>query len=72
MEAMLATPIGRAELLAGKIVPYFALGMASMLVCTLVAVVLFGVPLRGSLPALIAARLTLRPSGRKRSAKIPS
>ena len=54
MEAMLATPIGRAELLAGKIVPYFALGMASMLVCTLVAVVLFGVPLRGSLPALMA------------------
>lgn len=54
MEAMFATPVGRAELLAGKIVPYFMLGMASMLVCTLVAVVLFGVPLRGSIPALFA------------------
>lgn len=52
MEAMMATPIGRAELLAGKIVPYFALGMASMLVCTLLAVVLFGVPLRGSFGTL--------------------
>jgi len=52
MEAMMATPVGRAELLAGKIVPYFALGMASMLVCTLVAVVLFGVPFRGSFLAL--------------------
>ena len=54
MEALFATPIGRAELLAGKIVPYFVLGMSSMLACTLVAVVLFGIPLRGSLPALIA------------------
>jgi ABC-2 type transport system permease protein len=52
MEAMMATPIGRAELLAGKIVPYFALGMTSMLVCTLLAVYLFGVPLRGSLLTL--------------------
>lgn len=54
MEAMFATPIGRAELLAGKIVPYFVLGMASMLVCTFVAVTLFGVPLRGSILALTA------------------
>ena len=52
MEAMMATPVGRAELLAGKIMPYFVLGMAAMLVCTLLAVVLFGVPLRGSLGAL--------------------
>jgi len=54
MEAIFATPVGRVELLAGKIVPYFVLGMASMLVCTLVAVILFEVPLRGSVPALIA------------------
>lgn len=52
MEAMMATPIGRLELLAGKIVPYFILGMASMLVCTLLAVFLFDVPLRGSMLAL--------------------
>lgn len=54
MEAMMATPIGWGELLAGKIVPYFALGMSSMLVCTVVAIVLFGVPFRGSFAALAA------------------
>ncbi|MCB1740856.1 MAG: ABC transporter permease [Gammaproteobacteria bacterium] len=52
MEAMMATPIGRLELLVGKIVPYFLLGMGSMLVCTLVATQFFGVPLRGSLLTL--------------------
>lgn len=54
MEAIMATPIGRFELLAGKIMPYFALGMASMLACTVLAVGLFGVPLRGSFSALLA------------------
>jgi len=53
MEAIMATPVGRVELLASKIVPYFALGMASMFVCTVVAVGLFGVPLRGSFLALL-------------------
>tara|TARA_R110002096_G_scaffold201392_3_gene385881 strand:+ start:1530 stop:2669 length:1140 start_codon:yes stop_codon:yes gene_type:complete len=48
MEALLATPIGRAELLLGKIVPYFLLGMGSMLLSTAVAVTVFGVPFRGS------------------------
>ena len=52
MEAIMATPVGKAELLAGKIVPYFVLGMFSMLVCTVVAVLLFNVPLRGSYLAL--------------------
>ena len=54
MEAMLATPIGVPELLAGKIVPYFGLGMASMAVCTAIAIFLFDVPFRGSIPALVA------------------
>jgi ABC-2 type transport system permease protein len=53
MEAMMATPIGVAELLAGKLLPYFALALASMALSTTVAVLLFGVPLRGSLPALL-------------------
>jgi ABC-2 type transport system permease protein len=53
MEAMLATPVGRTELLAGKIVPYFALGMVSMIACSLLATLLFGVPLRGSPLALL-------------------
>jgi len=54
MEAMMATPVTAVELLAGKIVPYFALGLASMTLCTLVAVFVFRVPFRGSVPALYA------------------
>lgn len=52
MEAILATPIGAAELLVGKIVPYFGLGMASMATCTVIAIVVFEVPFRGSFLAL--------------------
>ena len=54
MEALLATPIGRFELLLGKIVPYFLLGMGSMFLSTLVAVLIFGVPFRGSFLVLTA------------------
>ncbi|MBB3655016.1 ABC-2 type transport system permease protein [Rhizobium sp. BK650] len=52
MEAMMATPVTSAELLAGKILPYFLLGLASMTLCVLLAVFLFGVPFRGSVLAL--------------------
>ncbi|MBB3442133.1 ABC transporter permease [Rhizobium sp. BK379] len=54
MEAMMATPVTSAELLAGKILPYFLLGLASMTLCVLLAVFLFGVPFRGSVIALYA------------------
>ncbi|MDF2116406.1 ABC transporter permease [Roseiarcaceae bacterium H3SJ34-1] len=54
MEAMMATPVTAGELLAGKILPYFILGLASMSLCVLLAVVLFGVPFRGSIVALYA------------------
>jgi ABC-2 type transport system permease protein len=49
MEALLATPVGRFELLLGKVIPYFALGMASMALSATTAVVCFGVPMRGSI-----------------------
>jgi len=54
MEAMMATPVTAAELLAGKILPYFLLGLTSMTLCVLLAVFLFGVPFRGSVVALYA------------------
>ena len=54
MEAIMATPVTAAELLAGKILPYFILGLTSMTLCVLLAVFLFGVPFRGSVPALYA------------------
>ena len=52
MEALLATPVTRAEMLLSKILPYYVLGLVAMALCLLVAVVLMGVPFRGSLWAL--------------------
>jgi ABC-2 type transport system permease protein len=52
MEALLSTPVTRAEILAAKLLPYFALGMASAGLCATLAVWLFGVPMRGSPLAL--------------------
>jgi ABC-2 type transport system permease protein len=54
MEAMMATPVTAVEMLIGKVVPYFFLGLASMTLCVLVAVLLFHVPFRGSVFALYA------------------
>lgn len=54
MEAMMATPVTAAELLAGKILPYFVLGLLSMTLCVLLAVFVFQVPFRGSIFALYA------------------
>ncbi len=49
MEALLASAATRGEFLLSKTVPYFALGMVSMGVCTFVAVVVMGVPMRSPL-----------------------
>ncbi|HLY58917.1 MAG TPA: ABC transporter permease [Stellaceae bacterium] len=53
MEAMLSTPAAIGELILGKLIPYFALGMAGMAVSVACAVFLFGVPFRGSVLILI-------------------
>ena len=53
MEAMFATPVSRMQLLLGKLIPYFCLGMGSMILCALAASVIFGVPFRGSAGALL-------------------
>jgi len=53
MEALLSTAVTRSELLLSKVLPYYALGMVSMLLCLVVAVALFGVPFRGSLLLLL-------------------
>jgi ABC-2 type transport system permease protein len=54
MEAMMATPISTLELIVGKLLPYFALALGAMALCTAIGVFLFGVPLRGSFLALLA------------------
>ncbi|AWN15519.1 ABC transporter permease [Salinisphaera sp. LB1] len=53
MEAIMSTPASVAEILLGKLLPYFALGLAATLVATLLAVFVFDVPLRGSPLALL-------------------
>lgn len=56
MEAVLSTPASVVEILIGKLLPYFALGMLSTLGATVLAVFVFDVPLRGSLAALLCFR----------------
>jgi ribosome-dependent ATPase len=51
------TPVTRAEFLLGKQIPYIALAMLNFALMTLLAVFLFGVPIKGSLPALVIGTL---------------
>src|SRR5690606_15058875 len=53
MEAVMSTPASVIEILVGKLLPYFALGMVSTLGAAALAVFVFDVPLRGSLAALM-------------------
>lgn len=48
MEAMMSTPIRISEMLLGKLIPYFILGLASMALCVILSITLFAVPFRGS------------------------
>ena len=52
MEALLASPVTRTELLLSKILPYYGLGMSSLLLCVGGAHWGLGVPYRGTLLAL--------------------
>lgn len=54
MEALMVTPVTAGEILIGKLVPYFLLGMGGLVLSIAMAVTLFGVPLRGSLGLLLA------------------
>jgi ribosome-dependent ATPase len=49
------TPVRRSEFLIGKQAPYVALAMVNLVLMTLMAVTVFGVPLTGSVPALVVA-----------------
>jgi ABC-2 type transport system permease protein len=55
MEALMVTPVTIRELLIGKLIPYFILGMGGMGLSVAMALFLFEVPLRGSLLLLAAA-----------------
>lgn len=53
MEAIMSTPASVVEILMGKLLPYFFLGLLSTLVATVLATYFFAVPLQGSLGALL-------------------
>lgn len=48
LEALIATPVRRSELLIGKLIPYVLSGLVSAVLCALVGVYLFGTPFQGS------------------------
>jgi ABC-2 type transport system permease protein len=53
-EALFVTPVRTDEILLGKTVPYILLGMVGLLLCLGAAKFLFDVPMRGSVPLLLA------------------
>jgi ABC-2 type transport system permease protein len=57
LEALFVTPVRTDEILLGKTIPYFILGVIGLVLCLLAAKFLFYVPFRGSLTVLIAASM---------------
>lgn len=57
LEQLFVTPVGRAGLLLGKLLPYALLGFLEMLIILLVMVFVFGVPIRGNLGLLLGLSL---------------
>lgn len=55
MEALLVTPVTMREILLGKLLPYFVLGMGGMALSVAMALWLFHIPLRGSAWVLFGA-----------------
>jgi ABC-2 type transport system permease protein len=55
MEQLLSTPLRPAELVAGKMLAFFLLGVADMLIAVLVGLGVFHVPFRGSMLLLAAS-----------------
>jgi ABC-2 type transport system permease protein len=54
LEQLIVSPVGRFELVIGKILPYIAIGYVQMSIILLAGRLVFHVPLRGSLPMLYA------------------
>ena len=53
MEQLISTPATALEIMLGKLVPYFAIGMIDVAVCAFIALYWFHVPFRGSFLALL-------------------
>jgi ABC-2 type transport system permease protein len=57
MEQLFATPVGRLEVILGKLLPYVVLGMIQVLLVVTLGTILFDLPVRGSLVLLFGAAL---------------
>ncbi|HEU4728864.1 MAG TPA: ABC transporter permease [Kofleriaceae bacterium] len=57
MEQLFATPVGRAEIILGKLIPYAVLGVIQTLLIVTLGSWMFDVPIRGSLAVLLAGSL---------------
>jgi ABC-2 type transport system permease protein len=54
MEQLISTPLKGSELILGKLLPYFAIGMLDVLLAVVMGQFLFRVPLRGNVALLFA------------------
>jgi ABC-2 type transport system permease protein len=52
MEQLAATPVGRLEVVLGKLIPYAVIGFIDVVLVIIAGILIFGVPLRGSIPLL--------------------
>jgi ABC-2 type transport system permease protein len=57
IESLFVTPVQPGDILLGKTIPYFALGLVGLLLSILSARFLFHVPLRGSVALLVAVSM---------------
>jgi ABC-2 type transport system permease protein len=57
LEALFVTPVRSSEILLGKTIPYFVLGIIGFLLCLFAAKFLFDVPFRGSILVLTGASM---------------
>lgn len=53
MELLISTPVRKAELIIGKLFPYFFLGLIDLMLAILMGRLVFQVPLRGSIELLL-------------------
>ena len=52
MEQLFASPVGRLEIVLGKLAPYLGLGLVQLLLVVTLGATIFDVPVRGSVPLL--------------------
>lgn len=57
MEQLISTPVTREEVILGKLLPYVVIGLLDVVIATVVGILVFHVPFRGSFPLLLVLSL---------------